>query len=71
VIEYRSLILEDKGFIQGRYLLPLAPVAGAVAGAGVAALRGRAQSLAAAFLLGGVVALQLGSLAIVTGRFYG
>jgi 4-amino-4-deoxy-L-arabinose transferase-like glycosyltransferase len=66
--EYRLLVLDDEAFNQGRYLLPLAPLAAGCAGAGVAALRRR--DVTAGLVLGGLVAWQLASLAIVTARFY-
>jgi 4-amino-4-deoxy-L-arabinose transferase-like glycosyltransferase len=70
VIEYRSLVLSDRGFAQGRYLLPLVPLAAAMAGVGIATLPDHRRTPAAALVLGGMVAWQLGALAIVTARFY-
>ena len=70
VIEYRYIEFEHEGFIQGRYLLPLIPAAAAAVAAGLSTLRSRRQLTVASLLLGGLVAWQLASLAIVMARFY-
>jgi 4-amino-4-deoxy-L-arabinose transferase-like glycosyltransferase len=64
------LVREKSGFIQGRYLLPLLPVAGAAAAVAVAGLDERRRGLAAGAGLGLLAAAQLASLAAVAGRFY-
>lgn len=68
--EYRYIEFQNEGFIQGRYMLPLAPAAAAAVAAGVATLRRREQATVAGVLLGGLVVWQLAALAIVTARFY-
>lgn len=55
--------------IQGRYLLPLMPIAGVAVAAGLSNL-GRRRELAAALLLAGLASLQLVSLAVVAGRYF-
>ncbi len=70
VIENRYIVSESEGFIQGRYLLPLAAAAAAAVGAGIASLRGRRQMAVAGAVLGGLVVWQVASLAIVAARFY-
>ena len=68
--EYRMLVNDDRAFTQGRYLLPLAPLAACVAAAAVGALAPKRRALATGALLGAMAAWQLASLAIVVGRFY-
>ncbi|HEX8073807.1 MAG TPA: DUF2142 domain-containing protein [Thermoleophilaceae bacterium] len=55
---------------QGRYLLPLMPIAGVAVAAALSNLGGRGRARAAALVLGGMAVLQLFSLAVVAGRFY-
>jgi hypothetical protein len=62
--ELDMLLSEGRAFTQGRYLLPLLPLLALGVGAVV-----RRTALAGA-LLGGLAALQLGSLAIVVARFH-
>jgi hypothetical protein len=70
-LEYRELITLRYGIrIQGRYLLPLMPVAGVAVAAALSLLRPRLREIAAGLVVGGMAALQLVSLAIVAGRFY-
>ena len=70
-LEYRELITLKYGIrIQGRYLLPLMPVAGVAVAAALSLLRPRAREIAAGLVIGGMAALQLASLAILAGRFY-
>ncbi|HKG02189.1 MAG TPA: DUF2142 domain-containing protein [Conexibacter sp.] len=57
-------------FMQGRYLFPLIPIAGAVTALAISWLHGRARAAAAGVVLGGLFALQLASLALVATRFY-
>jgi 4-amino-4-deoxy-L-arabinose transferase-like glycosyltransferase len=68
--EYTIVKLDNQGFLQGRYILPLIPLGGlAVAGA-ISLLRRRWQGLAVAIVLAGLVILQLGSLAITVDRYF-
>jgi 4-amino-4-deoxy-L-arabinose transferase-like glycosyltransferase len=70
-LEYRELITLRYGIrIQGRYLLPLMPVAGVAVAAALSLLRPRLREVAAGLVVGGMAALQLVSLGIVAGRFY-
>jgi hypothetical protein len=68
--EYRLLVAVGGPFSQGRYLLPLVPLAGLAAAAALTLVprRGRSGVLAAG--LGALLALQTLSLAVVIGRFY-
>lgn len=68
--EYQVLSSQGTTFNQGRYLLPLLPLLG-LAGAGALSLLGGARRAAGAGLLvGGLVALQVFSLALVVVRFH-
>jgi 4-amino-4-deoxy-L-arabinose transferase-like glycosyltransferase len=70
-LEYRELITLKYGIrIQGRYLLPLMPIAGVATAAALSLVGPRRRELAIGLLVGGMGALQLLSLAIVAGRFY-
>jgi lipopolysaccharide export LptBFGC system permease protein LptF len=70
-LEYREQVTLKYGIrIQGRYLLPLMPVAGVAVAAALSLLRQRAREVVAGLLIGGMAALQLASLAILAGRFY-
>lgn len=57
-------------FMQGRYVLPLAPLFGAAVAAALTWLRGSARRVGVGVALGGMFALQLFSLALVATRFY-
>jgi 4-amino-4-deoxy-L-arabinose transferase-like glycosyltransferase len=70
ITEEWFLVREARGFTQGRYLLPLLPLAGLAAGAAVGGLPARVRGVALGAGLGLLVAAQLASLAIVAGRFY-
>jgi 4-amino-4-deoxy-L-arabinose transferase-like glycosyltransferase len=70
VVELRYIEFQHEGFIQGRYMLPLLPLAASAVAAGVATLRSGQQATLSAALLGGLVFWQLGALAIVMARFY-
>ncbi len=61
--EHWFLVNDGKAFTQGRYLLPMLPLAGVAV---AAAARGRAAGV----VLGLMCTWQLASLAIVIGRFY-
>jgi 4-amino-4-deoxy-L-arabinose transferase-like glycosyltransferase len=68
--EFRTLVGGTGPFNQGRYLLPLISLLGAAVAATIALLPERRRPVAAGLVLGGLVALQLASLAVVGGRFY-
>ena len=68
--EFRTLVSGTGPFNQGRYLLPLIPLGGSAAAATIALLPERRRPVAVAALLGGMIALQVFSLALVAGRFY-
>lgn len=68
--EFRTLVGGAGPFNQGRYLLPLISLFGALTAAAVTLAPERRRGLAIGTLLGGLFALQLFSLAIVGARFY-
>jgi 4-amino-4-deoxy-L-arabinose transferase-like glycosyltransferase len=68
--EYNLLTGGASNFNQGRYLLPLAGVAGIVLALAVRRLAPARRPLAVAAVLGGLLMLQLLSLALVLQRFY-
>lgn len=68
--DYHHLVDGQGNFMQGRYLFPLVGLAGLAGAQAVSWLRGQARPAAVGALVGGLVALQLVSLAIVTVRFY-
>jgi hypothetical protein len=68
VSEYWYLNKHAAVFNQGRYLLPLIPLGGLAAAAGISLLRQRA--VAVGLLLGALLTLQLLSLGIAAGRYY-
>jgi 4-amino-4-deoxy-L-arabinose transferase-like glycosyltransferase len=70
VVEFQMITRDGTGFNQGRYLLPLLPLAAVGAAGLIDRLRGRAQPIAVGAVLGALVFLQLASLAAVAGRFY-
>lgn len=71
VTDFHMWVRHDKPFLQGRYLLPLAPIfALALAQATRAVSRPRRAALHGA-LLGALVILQLACLGLVASRFYG
>lgn len=70
-LEYREQVTLKYGIrIQGRYLLPLMPVAGVAVAAAITLLRDAHRRVAAGLVVGGMAVLQLFSLALVAGRFY-
>jgi hypothetical protein len=70
-LEYREQVTLKYGIrIQGRYLLPLMPIAGVAVAAALTLLRDAHRRVAAGLVVGGMAVLQLFSLAIVAGRFY-
>jgi 4-amino-4-deoxy-L-arabinose transferase-like glycosyltransferase len=68
-VEFWSLKREEGGQTQGRYLLPLMPIAGVAVAAALSNLRAR-RPTGVALVLAGMVALQCLSLALVAVRFY-
>jgi hypothetical protein len=68
--EFNSLLEGRGGTNQGRYLLPLIPIAGCAVAAGLTNLRLARRPAAAGLVMAGMVALQIFSLAVVAGRFY-
>ena len=68
--DYDNLVDEGAPVNQGRYLLPLLPLGGLAAAAALTNLGARRRLQGAALVLGGMIALQLFSLALVAGRFY-
>jgi len=68
--EYHLIKSGAGNFNQGRYLLPLAGVAGVVLAVGIRRLAPRLRALAVAGVLGGLFALQLFALALSFTRFY-
>ena len=69
-VEFRSLDRLEGTTSQGRYLLPLMPVAGVAVAAALSNLPRPRRPAAAALVLAGMFALQAASLAVVAGRFY-
>ncbi len=70
LFEYRTLLAGEGAFIQGRYLLPLAPLAGVAVAFALRTVPAVWRPAALGVLLGALAALQLASLAAVAGRFY-
>ena len=68
-VEFWSLKRGEGGTTQGRYRLPLMPIAGVAVAAALSNLR-RARPVGVALVLAGMVVLQCVSLAVVAGRFY-
>lgn len=69
-VEYQTLLATGGPFNQGRYLLPLTPLAGIVAATALTVVREPWRRFVLAGGLGGLAALQILSLALVMGRFY-
>lgn len=68
--EYRELQLEGRALLQGRYVLPLAPLGGLALAASLTLAPVRRRALLAGIALGGLAALQALSLAVTMERFY-
>ena len=68
--EYNLLTGGASNFNQGRYLLPLAGIAGVVLALAVRRLAPARRALAVGVVLGGLLVLQFFSLALVLQRFY-
>ena len=67
--DFQTIRIGDGHVIQGRYFLPLMPIAGVAVAAALANLRERLRPAGAGLVLGAAAALQLASLSIVAGRF--
>ena len=70
-IEYQTILGQGVLFNQGRYLLPLLPILGACAAGTLGLIPASWRMRAVGLLLGALFALQLFSLGINLGRFYG
>jgi hypothetical protein len=68
--EYNQIRVGVSNFNQGRYLLPLAGVAGIVVALAIRRLAPAKRPLAVAGMLGGLLVLQVFSMALVLQRFY-
>lgn len=68
--EYQYLYAHGSKFNEGRYLLPLLPIAGLVASTALLTFSGRRRGTALAAGVGALFVLQVLSLAIAAGRFY-
>jgi hypothetical protein len=69
-IEYRHLQLGQGLFIQGRYLLPLVPLAAALAALVLGRLPGRVRAIGLGSACALMFALQLLAIGTEMGRFY-
>jgi 4-amino-4-deoxy-L-arabinose transferase-like glycosyltransferase len=69
--DFRMYLRDDPPFLQGRYLLPLAPLFALVLAQATRALPVRFRSAGQGAVLAGLVVLQLGCLGLVASRFYG
>jgi hypothetical protein len=69
-VDYTFLTLENHAVEQGRYVLPLVSLGGLALAGSVSLLPRRARAPAVGVVLGGLVALQLGSLGVTLERFY-
>ena len=69
-VEFWSLERDGVLTAQGRYLLPLMPIAGVAVAFALKLVPARLRSAGAGAVLAGMVALQLFSMAAVAGRFY-
>jgi 4-amino-4-deoxy-L-arabinose transferase-like glycosyltransferase len=68
--EYESLLKLEGAINQGRYLLPLLPIAGVATAGALTNLRPARRVAAAGLVIGAMVVLQLFALGLVAGRFY-
>jgi hypothetical protein len=68
--EYHTIANGGKGFSQGRYLLPLAAIGGIVVAQATRIVPARGRVGLQASILGGLVVLQLFSLALVMARYF-
>ena len=69
-VDFQSVHGKDTRVIQGRYLLPLMPLAGVAVAAALSNLARPRRQIGAALVLGGMAALQLLSLGLVAGRYF-
>ena len=69
--EYRLLVLGGLPFNQGRYLLPLLPLAGLAAAAALTLVRPRARGAVLTAGVAALLALQTLALGTVLAHFYG
>jgi 4-amino-4-deoxy-L-arabinose transferase-like glycosyltransferase len=69
-IEFRFIAERGELFLQGRYLLPLLPIAACAGAAAVTLIPQRARGVAVGVALGGLCALQVLSLATELERYY-
>jgi 4-amino-4-deoxy-L-arabinose transferase-like glycosyltransferase len=69
--DFRMYLRGDAPFLQGRYLLPLAPLFALVLAQATRVLPVRFQTFAHGAVLGSLVVLQLACLGLVASRFYG
>jgi 4-amino-4-deoxy-L-arabinose transferase-like glycosyltransferase len=69
--DFNMYLRDDPPFLQGRYLLPLAPIFALALAQSTRALPARLQPAAHGAVLAGLLVLQLACLGLVTSRFYG
>ena len=69
-VDFQSVNDHGLRVIQGRYLLPLLPIAGVLVAAALSNVGQARRRLAVGLTLGGMAALQLASLAVAAGRWY-
>ncbi len=70
VADYYAVRKWGGPLLQGRYILAVLPIAGVAAAFAVTNLRARWRPVATAAMLGGLLAFNLASLALVAGAFY-
>jgi hypothetical protein len=70
VVAFRTLLGSPDAVITGRYLLPLLPLYGVTMALAAEWLPRRWGPVVAGTLVGGVVLLQLGAMAVLFARFY-
>jgi hypothetical protein len=68
---YRALVISNDPLITGRYLLPIGAIFGLVIAFVLTSLRPRTSALVGAFVLSGLLALNLAGLMLSFTRFYG
>lgn len=68
--DFRNVTSGAGPFMQGRYVFPAMPLIGAAVALALTWLRGTARHVGAGAVLGGLVALQLLSLGLVTTRYF-
>jgi len=70
VVDYRIAVQQSLPFMQGRYLLPLVPIGGALLAATLSGLGPRLRSGMLALFLGGLAAFQVVAFAQAAGYWY-